>query len=247
MTALLLALATAATAAHAGSYCGGPATPGFGRQHYAAVGALRGCYSPPSHTLFRGGVPSTGAALDRLQADGVGLDIDLRKDDENPAAEAARAVARGMTYINIPLNEFWGNDVPERIPIRVRRPGMATWEERSVPTADAVAAGVLYLRGWLAQAGGRSGAVNAFVHCWAGEDRTGMFMRLLRQCDAASGEMTTCGGTLYPALARIYRDASARLLAVDPNAAVGGNAPSNPALETLAWLQARGGSPPCPR
>lgn len=227
VVALLFFLLVFAGRAEAGY---GKRVPGFGLKagvdqgHFAEVGQLDGCQNAAPGKLFRGGVPNfkMSNALDTLKANQVQVVVDLRA--ENSASrrlEEATLLKNGIGYVNVPLNTQ--GDVPEKLKIRIHLPNAEkTLELETIEGLDTALE--------LVRSNVKSGS-NVYVHCLHGEDRTGIFVGLFRDCPAWKKEFRSFGGTLYPVLGQIFERAQARVPMADFSKALEGVAPQPASCE----------------
>jgi|GEM_PF-1601534 len=176
---------------------------GFYLGHFDGVGTLETCRHFGDF-LTRGGEPQlkSEAWRTRWDTERVEYVLDLRA--EGGGNEEKAVVATGRGYIRLPLTLVGGRQ-PKSLRLREVYPGEAP-RTRNLDPVDATVE-VLRTVARLAQSGRR-----VFIHCKRGEDRTGIFVALLRKCSSWRSEFRAYGGDEYPALKWLYERVSARAL-----------------------------------
>ncbi len=164
---------------------------GFFLGHFDSIGELRGCRNFDS-TLYRGGRPEldSRAWLDRFLNEKIDYVIDLRSEANQRAEDTI--VNAGLGYIHLPLYTG-GTTQPTPSELKIHFPG----EDVQIIKKDIVdlTIDLLNLTDQLSQDGHK-----IYIHCARGEDRSGIFIALLRKCAAWNPEFRRYGGVEYDPL-----------------------------------------------
>ena len=169
-----------------------------GGGHFDEAPQLQGCFNGGPGRIFRGGQPLvslnsagtalTDAAVGTLKRNGVTLVINLRVEASALRRDEQAVLARaGIRMMHFPMTTSWPNSSHS------------------------------YPQGWIDQGAAAVQAIhdallrgeNVFIHCLHGEDRTGIFIAMLRrwegaECPQSKREFRVYGGTLYEPLQVAY-------------------------------------------
>ncbi|MEZ4815313.1 MAG: tyrosine-protein phosphatase [Bdellovibrionota bacterium] len=163
--------------------------------------------------LLRGGKPefkvSKETWIQKLMDNNVAIVFDLRKENTDSQKEKERLNAEGIDYVKLPLKTE-GSDQDAVLTIEEQK-AVASGEtpvttKTILPRTEATLSILKKIEEALAS------NKRIYLHCQRGEDRTGTIVALLRNCDEWRKEFIRYGGSLYPALAKHFKDVQAAQL-----------------------------------
>lgn len=155
-------------------------------------------------SLKRGGQPvidSSNKWLLKLKANGVKQVFDLREEVGNSVQERDILLKNGISYVKLPLRTS-GNTQPTEFVVEVATPSA---DLTSPPTITKTlmnsAQGTIYVLNMMDEMlAKQSTDQSIYLHCQRGEDRTGLMVALLRQCNSYKTEFNNYGGVMYKPL-----------------------------------------------
>jgi hypothetical protein len=199
----LIQIANSAEDVPTGSYS--KSESGFYLHHFDRAPDLSGYLGKFEGNLFRGGQPNFndgGDWLKKLQDNSISLVVDMRHEGADLTKEKTDLKNAGISYVLLPWHTD-GTDQPTSLKVveRLFVGGVFTEHIENFPKVDA-SLRVLHLANDYLGEGKR-----IYVHCQRGEDRTGVFVSLLRNLDDNwKKEFANYGGSYYASLKKHRED-----------------------------------------
>lgn len=162
--------------------------------------------------LYRGGQPvfdGTDKWLLKLKASGIKQVFDLREESGNAVKERDLLLKNGIAYVKLPLRTS-GESQPAQFSVEVATPS-SDLSSPPVITKTLMNStdGTIYVLNLMEEMlSKQSKDQSIYLHCQRGEDRTGLMVALLRQCQGTGykSEFVSYGGVMYKPLQKLMTD-----------------------------------------
>jgi hypothetical protein len=194
--------------------------PGFFLNHFAQMKDLKDpLCNQFMNKLYRGGQPTFDGSnqwLQKIQEKQIKMVFDLREEKGNAAKERDTLLKNGIAYVNLPLRTS-GSSQLEQMTVEVALPpteeGAApSISKKTMKNVDATLYVLSLMEGAIMEPSNKG----IYLHCMRGEDRTGLMIALLRNCQQNSqdkkantswkSEFSEYGGSMYKPLQKLMTD-----------------------------------------
>lgn len=178
---------------------------GFFLKHFAMVKDLKDTSCKQFiKTVYRGGQPDFSAGdawINKIKASKVKVVFDLRSETTNAINERDILLKNGIGYVKIPLSTS-GNIMPATLTVEVAEPTNGFSSSVITKTAMPRVEAAIYVLSLMNKVISEQSENAIYLHCQRGEDRTGLMVALLRECNgnAWKSEFNEYGGVMYKPL-----------------------------------------------
>jgi protein tyrosine/serine phosphatase len=185
---------------------------GFYLKHYAQMKDLKDTSCKQFlKTVYRGGQPVFDGSttwIDRIKASKIKVVFDLREETKNAALERDTLLKNGIGYVKLPLRTS-GDTQAATMNVEVAMPGANKYSSPIITKSvmDSVAA-TKYVLELMQNVISEQSENGIYLHCQRGEDRTGLMIALLRECNGTAwkSEFLDYGGVMYKPLQQLMND-----------------------------------------
>ena len=162
-------------------------------------------------SVYRGGAPLFDGSnnwIKKINSSKIKMVFDLREETNNAALERDTLLKNGIAYVKLPLKTS-GTSQDANMTVEVAIPSSdlkssPVITKTSMTNVDAT----LYVLDLMEKNINEQSLNAIYLHCQRGEDRTGLMVALLRECQESSwkSEFINYGGVMYKALQKLMID-----------------------------------------
>lgn len=162
-------------------------------------------------SVYRGGAPlfdGTDHWIKKINSNKIKMVFDLRNETNNAALERDILLKNNIAYVKLPLKTS-GLSQDEKMTIEVALPAL---DFKSSPTLSKTTMtnveATLFVLDLMEKNINEQSGNGIYLHCQRGEDRTGLMIALLRDCQESSwkSEFIDYGGVMYKPLLKLMMD-----------------------------------------